>query len=917
MYDIVAISESWMNGANTDNHLITIPGYLIFRADRNQRAQAGRGGGVLLYVRDTLNATEITITHDSDSDTVWCSLTASNQVKYVIGCIYRPPNSSTQDDERLFNHIREVNLAHTRSNIIILGDFNFPNVDWKKGHFPTGTKGLQSLIEDCLFLQQVSQPTRYTNILDLVLTRHVQPANLKINYLPPLGRSDHNCVDVHVTFADATRFHTEQSSKIIRYHYERADWKAMCEDLHVRDWSSFWASSNVDDCWRILRTQLRATIDNHVPKSYLSHSIRAPKPPWLGSLNRSVLLAKKEAWLKYRKSKCLADLNHYKDTRNTAANHIKYLRASYEKQLANKAKTDPKSFFQYARSKNANQSKNMTLTDGDNPISDKRTVAELFNNHFVTVFSVDSVNPRTRTSTEVRSCPETQIVADKIHPASVEMRLKKLNINKSAGPDNIPNVILRETRSVLTPLLVHLFKTSIRTGLIPTEWKHAVVVPIHKSGDVKDRRNYRPISLTCTVCKVLESIVFEQLWRYTSERCPMRNTQYGFRSNRSSTAQLIDYVNDLTEALDKGLCIDAAYLDFSKAFDKVSHKLLLDKLVKRSVPSTLVEWVRSFLLERTQSVRIGTEISTPRAVTSGVPQGSILGPLLFLLFVDDIDSVIDPSTVISKFADDLKLYFIYNPATIEHSIINSLQLSLDNILQWSEENKLPLNLNKCTIVQFGRKNPRLLYNLSTHPMQTKTCERDLGVFIDDKLSFDPHVSAVVSKAKRLSGLMFHTFASRSRHVIVPVFKTLIRPILEYGSPAWNTSTVHCVNMLESVQHYVTKQVFGLYNMSYDDRLVTLNLCTLSIRREYLDLVEMFKIIHYCTFVKSRANLQFMQTITRGHVYRLRKPTCHLNVRHDSFFLRTVNAWNALPPEIVNSNSLDLFKQRLRMHLRIT
>ena len=335
------------------------------------------------------------------------------------------------------------------------------------------------------------------------------------------------------------------------------------------------------------------------------------------------------------------------------------------------------------------------------------------------------------------------------------------------------------------------------------------------------------------------------------------------------------------------------------------------------MPTVILNWIRSFLSQRTQSVRVGNALSTPKMVTSGVPQGSILGPLLFLLFIDDIDTVIDPNTPISKFADDLKLYYIFSPEnSTATNTLNPLQKSLQSIIEWSERNKLPLNVNKCSTLHFGKKNLKTKYMLSACPLATKTHERDLGIIVDDRLSFDQQVSLAVGKAKRLVGMMLHSFSSRSNKVILPLFRSLIRPTLEYASTVWNSSSVKHTKQLESVQRYATKRIAGLSVLSYADRLEKLNMCTLSARRLYLDLVEMYKVIHCNTYTQCREQVTFVQTSTRGHKYRICKPKSKLKMRTQTFLIRTTNSWNALPADIVNCNSLATFKARLRTHLNV-
>ena len=289
---------------------------------------------------------------------------------------------------------------------------------------------------------------------------------------------------------------------------------------------------------------------------------------------------------------------------------------------------------------------------------------------------------------------------------------------------------------------------------------------------------------------------------------------------------------------------------------------------------------------------------------------------MFILFVDDVDTVIEPNTLISKFADDLKLYYIYNPDIDSGNLQNPLQKSLQNIIEWSKRNNLPLNSSKCSVLHFGKKNLKNKYTLSQNPLTAKTYERDLGILVDEKLSFDQQVSNAVSKAKRLVGMMLHTFSSRSKNVILPVFRSLIRPVIEYASQVWNSSSVSHTNQLESVQRYVTKRIAGLYTTPYTERLKKLNMCTLRERRQYLDLIEMYKIIRGNTFTKCRTDLQFVQTTTRGHMYRLRKPKSKHKRRMQTFLIRTTNSWNALPADIVNCKSLTTFKSRLRGHLNV-
>jgi ribonucleases P/MRP protein subunit RPP40 len=312
-------------------------------------------------------------------------------------------------------------------------------------------------------------------------------------------------------------------------------------------------------------------------------------------------------------------------------------------------------------------------------------------------------------------------------------------------------------------------------------------------------------------------------------------------------------------------------------------------------------------------VRVQSTFSGEREVTSGVPQGSILGPLLFNLYTDDIDTIHSKDLSLYKFADDMKLYNIYDP-TMTSSTQTPLQSGLNNVHTWCVENELPLNLNKCSVVYFGVNNPRVFYNIAGHRLVSKSCERDLGVLFDEHLNFSPHIDQVVRRARRMVGLLLHTFQSRSSAVILSVYKSMIRPLLEYGSVAWNPYLIKHINQLESVQRMVTKRIAGYSSLRYEDRLTSLHLSTLSCRRQYLDLVEIYKVIHGYSF--STIQYLFLNSNTRGHSFRLREDMFRLNMRKFALFTRAVRLWNSLPSNIVAAKSFGSFKYKLRVHLHV-
>ena len=280
----------------------------------------------------------------------------------------------------------------------------------------------------------------------------------------------------------------------------------------------------------------------------------------------------------------------------------------------------------------------------------------------------------------------------------VEKKLLKLNTSKAPGDDQIHPKILKENAEIISDFLSILFTKSLVKGQLPSDWKAAVVVPLHKKGNKKKTENYRPVSLTSIVCKILESIIRDKLLWHMDTNNLFTIHQHGFRNSRSCVTQLLEVLEDWTEILDEGSCLDCIYLDFSKAFDTVPHQRLLNKLHNYGIRGKVRTWIENFLENRSQSVKIGNTRSVKANVISGIPQGSILGPILFLIFINDLPEVVQ--STVKLFADDTKIYSRVNSQD-EH---NKLQGDLDNLATWSDTWQLKFNAQKCKSMHLGRNN---------------------------------------------------------------------------------------------------------------------------------------------------------------------------------------------------------------------
>jgi hypothetical protein len=491
----------------------------------------------------------------------------------------------------------------------------------------------------------------------------------------------------------------------------------------------------------------------------------------------------------------------------------------------------------------------------------------------------------------------------------VVKKLSKLKPSKSPGPDGFHPKLINKLKHVLGQPLSILFNLSILQRKLPQSWKDANITAIFKKGSRKEAGNYRPVSLTSILCKVLESFVRDSIVKHMNHNKLFSPYQHGFRSGRSCITQLLQVMDHWTELLDMGANIDCIYLDFRKAFDTVPHKRLAMKLQAYGIKGNALEWVKEFLKDRKQRVVLGNSVSNWTGVTSGVPQGSVFGPVLFLVFINDLPLLV--KSFVELFADDTKVY-----ATVQDENDNKLQEDLDALCRWSEAWLLGFNISKCKVMHLGRNNPKLAYFMTSQLEAPKQIikvqeEKDLGITCDPTMKFSKHIANCASKANQILGLVRRTFEYLDKDMFLILYKTLVRPHMEYGSTLWNPCQKKDIRCLEKVQRRATKLVKGLNNLSYSERLIRLGLPTLEYRRKRNDMIQVFKIIKGFDIVNKDNFFTFLATEqTRGHNYRLYKFPCQTQRRQNSFTNRVVNTWNSLDNEVVSVDTINAFKSRL-------
>ena len=385
--------------------------------------------------------------------------------------------------------------------------------------------------------------------------------------------------------------------------------------------------------------------------------------------------------------------------------------------------------------------------------------------------------------------------------------------------------------------------------------------------------------------------------------------QFGFITGRSTVLQMLTVLDIWTEILDQGGELDVIYCDFMKAFDKVPHKRLLLKIKNYGICGNILSWIEDFLEGRTQKIVVNNCYSKTAPVTSGIPQGSVLGPLLFVIYINDLPDTVDTNTFIFLFADDTK---VFRQIEREDDQIQ-LQKDLQSMYNWSAKWLLKFHPEKWVSMSIGNKATPRKYHMDGHPLSNSDCEKDLGIYIDQDLTFSKHISMAVNKANRVMAITRRTFDYIDKDMFIQIYKGLIRPHLEYATSVWSPHLINHIEEIENVQRRATKQIPGLSSLSYPDRLRKLKLPTLAYRRVRGDMIQVYKM--KCPtggYDKSIPNflLDSHTKHLRGNSEKLYVQQCNKNIRKYSFSHRATILWNSLPDHVVNSEDVIKFEKNL-------
>ena len=905
---------------------VSVKDYTIYRADRSNRIK----GGVAIFVHN-----KFPVTRQFSYSNSYCeaAMVYLSDLNMIISAVYRPPRCPENHFQQCLAEITKFISCIDSPEIMIVGDFNFPFINWENNNLTNGhrlhseTKSAEILLnfadENFLF-QVVEETTRAEkSVLDLIFTNN--PDAIHSVKIEKTKASDHDIVHASLNYtglekSDETQNTLPNDSAFDDLNFTKAQWDSIREELVNIDWTSFYNEEDPVKLSELLESTVVEACKKHTPSHSAGKTSKSNIPP-----NRRSLLRKKKRLnsrincLKYKSlNPCptkISELNEQKAMIEIKIrDSIKEEKILEENKAIERIKTNAKAFYSYAKRTCKTKDPVGPLQDNDGKLqNDPEIMANLLQDQYSKVFS----NPSEVSINDVQDHLDldTSVIDDiDFTEDDIIGAINNMPLHSASGPDKFPSSVLKECKNQLSSPIHHLWRKSLDKSSIPTEYLQQTIVPIYKKGDRSLASNYRPVSLTSHIIKVFERVMRQKLVNHIEENHLLVNQQHGFRQKRNCLTQLLHHVEEIIQALENDTNADVIYLDFSKAFDKVDHKVLLHKLSKMGIRGKLLSWISSFLSNRQQRVIIKGSKSRPTLVISGVPQGTVLGPLLFIIYINDITEVVKNSSI-KIFADDSKLQ--HNISTSEDR--EKLQADLVAVIDWAKANNMELNESKFELIHYGYNDS--LKDVYTLPsginITPSSTVRDLGILMDNKLNFADHYQKMIKEAKKYAGWILRTFTNRSKHVILLLYGSFVRSRLEYSCPLWLPHTKKTIMQIESVQRTITAKIQQVSHLNYWDRLQKLKLYSLQRRRERYCIIHVWKILKDLAPNDIRMTFQYNPRLgPRAELPKLNAKRQHVNtLRDQSFSCMGPRLFNLLPKDLKNLDSLPLFKSSLDTFLK--
>ena len=788
--------------------------------------------------------------------------------------------------------------THKSDHVIITGDFNCPDIDWIELTSPPSYDQSDFLLEtlELDLTQRCLSPTRGEKVLDLVFENSPLIDDLYVGQ--PITFSDHLPVVFEVSSPQFPNVSINSKS----YNFKLMEIGPMALYLELQDWFQVLGvheNPSISSMYSRFAKFIESFIDTFIPLR-VSRNVKVKYPKFIRKLLHKYRALLRKSKTRPNDTDLTQSVKRAKDSYDFAIR--RFTKEREERILFN---GNSNSFFKFVRHKLNRRSKIVDMRDSttNQLVTDCFLIAEGFRNQYDSVFiEDDGILPNLNQTTYNGPASNFMITQNLIC-----QQINKIRSSSSPGPDNFHPIILKRFARQLSVPLKILFLKSLEQSELPKDWKIANVVPVYKGkGSRHEYVNYRPVSLTSHVSKLMERIMTKWLLDELINRNFISPHQHGFLASRSVTTNLLTCLFDWVGALDNHESVDVIYLDIAKAFDTVSHPKLMHKLDSLNLPPKLTAWIKDFLTNRCQRVKIEQSFSNESPVTSGVPQGTVLGPILFLIYINDICEAVSHCKI-KIFADDTKIYLNYSENQTD------LQNDLDGVSVWLDTWQLKVSVNKCSVLPLSRSGRRECcdYSLNGSIIPKSVNVRDLGIQMSSDLKFKTHVQRITANASARSGLIFKCFKTRDKAFLTSMFSVFVRPLLEFATPIWSPYQIGLITCVEKVQRNFTKRIPAVRDLNYPDRLTALNMEPLELRRLRFDLIELFKIVKGFSVIKFDDYFKLKQlTLRQNNDIQIQLHVTNSNLSKNFFNFRAAKIWNALPQNIIDSSSVDIFKRRL-------
>ena len=916
-YDCIIITETHLDDT-INSQEINIAGYQLYRKDRTRF-----GGGVAIYAKDDLATLEILELHKPGIESIYIRVLRCN-IPCILGVCYRPPNQNQINRDATLESLRaqfDYLCIGTKMPFFLFGDFNDRCINWDADHTESELKNvLFNLVDEYNLTQVVNVPTRDRNLLDLLITN--RPNYIaKLNVIDPIDNLDH-CM---ITGEFKVQYVKQHNYKRVVRHFTIERLETLNRRLMDIDWLNTLQNECVNECVAAFYAAIVEQLDQVIPP--VSITVRPLDKPGMTHYVRKL----------FRKSHMLCRRANQTKTKYDITNHIvarrKAKREFFREQQKHNARvyakcTGPgcqaKAFWKILK-QNLGDNKSTTiptLIDGAAVLTDDVSKSNCLNAYFVEQSTLDLANEPLLPSpmdngplygASSNNCFLEEITVD---PSIVYSILNSIDASKATGPDGISNKLLKHCASSLYCPISIIAQMSFNAGIFPQIWKSANVVPLYKKGEKTCKSNYRPISLLSNVSKVLERLVYNALYEHCLNHKLLSPKNSGFKKGDGAINQMICITDKIYSALDNGKNVAMIFLDISKAFDRVWHKGLLYKLHTFGIRGQLLNWFEDYLSARNQKVVLNGQESSVMNTNAGVPQGSILGPLLFLIFINDIDRFIKSDMFI--FADDTTLAKIYDSLLEVESCLNS---DLNTISQWACKWMVTFNPEKCVFINFTLKKnplqtpPKIFFNNSLITQVQN--HKHLGIVLSQDMKWSAHISKITSKASQRLGALYRQSRKMTRVQIEKIYLSMIRPILEYGSVLFANCSIADVKLIESVQRRAAILSTGAIRRTATDKLnEETGWDSLELRRKRAKMFLFYKIANkigpdYLTSMIAPKPEQMRNTRSGSRNNKqMVEPKCRITCYKKSFFPDCIKVWNSLSNVEVNSTSIDAFKYNL-------